>query len=363
MTTSELAMTPASTNILIVGAGAVGAFYGSRLHQPESGAQVSVVCRSNHAAVTANGFHMRTRAFGEYDFRPAGVYKSCEDAAGGGTRQFDYVIVATKALPNIDDEPATIAPVVKPGGTTVVLIQNGWGIEEPFQRRFPNNPVLSAVTIISAAQTQPGVIVQHRWTRISIGAYRNTDEARGQGVDCAADTALNRIVALLHAGGIADAEQHAPAELQRVRWHKLGINAAFNPSAVLSGGLGNAEMLNDPVLREHCVGCIEEVFAAGGKLFPDEPFPPPHLATAAAIVKSTLRNAGSKPSMLLDWEAGRALELEVILGNPIRAAKEQGIDMPRLSTMYAMLKSMAEKRGTQRPRGARAAASSAESNL
>ncbi|KAJ3173983.1 hypothetical protein HDU87_007196 [Geranomyces variabilis] len=354
-----------STNILIVGAGAVGAFYGSRLHQPEAGAHVSVVCRSNHAAVAANGFRMQTRAFGEYDFRPAGVFKSCEEAATAAGH-FDYVIVATKALPDIDDEPATIAPVVRQA-TAVVLIQNGWGIEEPFQKRFPHHPVLSAVTVISAAQTQPGVIVQHRWTRISIGSYRSGGGGGGGAAgaeSAAADGALDRLIALFHAGGIADAEQWAPAELQRVRWHKLAINAAFNPSAVLSGGRANAEMLNDPTLREHCVGCIEEVFAAGARLFSDEPFPPPHLATADKLVASSLRNAGSKPSMLLDWEAGRAMELEVILGNPIRTAKAQGIDMPRLSTMYAMLKSMAEKRGIQRPRGAPAvAAPSADSNL
>ncbi|KAJ3165426.1 hypothetical protein HDU88_004222 [Geranomyces variabilis] len=351
-----------SINILIVGAGAVGAFYGSRLHRPESGAHVSVVCRSNHAAVAASGFHMQTRAFGEYDFRPAGVFKSCEEAAAA-VGVFDYVIVATKALPDIDDEPATIAPVVRQG-SAVVLIQNGWGIEEPFQRRFPRNPVLSAVTVISAAQTHPGVIFQHRWTRISIGAYRSGAGGSATADSATADRALDRLVGLFHAGGIADAEQWAPAELQRVRWHKLAINAAFNPSAVLSGGRGNAEMLNDPTLREHCVGCIQEVFDAGAKLFPDEPFPPPHLATVDKLVASSLRNAGSKPSMLLDWEAGRAMELEVILGNPIKTAKAHGIDMPRLSTMYAMLKSMAEKRGIQRPRGAPAvAAPSADSNL
>lgn len=42
--------------------------------------------------------------------------------------------------------------------------------------------------------------------------------------------------------------------------------------------------------------------------------------------------------MLLDWEAGRPLELEVILGNPVKIARGKGFEMPRLQSMYALLK-------------------------
>ncbi|KAI8920997.1 ketopantoate reductase PanE/ApbA-domain-containing protein [Powellomyces hirtus] len=346
-----------TTNILIVGAGAVGAFYASRLHQPQAKVLVSVVCRSNFVAVTASGFRMRTRAFGDYEFRPHGVYKSCEAAVQEGT-YYDYVVVATKALPDIDDEPATIAPVVG-RGTVVVLIQNGLGIEEPFRARFSENAILSAVTVISAAQTEPGVIVQHRWTRISIGVYKTPTDTPSS--ITAAEEGTRRLISIFHAGGIADAEHWDSDELQRVRWHKIAINATFNPSAVLSGGCGNAEMLSDPLLKAHCVACMEEVFAAAQRIFPDAPFPPPHLASIDAIVASSLRNTASKPSMLLDWEAGRPMELEVILGNPIRIAKRHGIDMPRLATMYATLRSMAIRRGLQKPREAKPSAKSSSS--
>lgn len=42
--------------------------------------------------------------------------------------------------------------------------------------------------------------------------------------------------------------------------------------------------------------------------------------------------------MLLDWEAGRPMELEVILGNPVKIARAKGFEMPRLQSMYALLK-------------------------
>lgn len=67
---------------------------------------------------------------------------------------------------------------------------------------------------------------------------------------------------------------------------------------------------------------------------------PKGFATPEKILKSTERNVGSKPSMLLDWEAGRPLELEVIVGNPVRIARGRGVEMPRLQGVYALLRSM-----------------------
>ncbi|TPX67651.1 2-dehydropantoate 2-reductase [Spizellomyces sp. 'palustris'] len=338
-------------NILL---GAVGAFYASRLHQPEKGVHVSVVCRSNYKAVLASGFRLKTRAFGEYSFKPQAVFPSCKAAAEANPNTvYDYVVIATKALPDIDDEPQEIAPVVTPGRSSIVLIQNGVGIEAPHRARFPTNPILSAVTVISAAQTEPGVVVQYRWTRISIGPYSGDEdsslvESAINQRDQYAQSSLERLVAILHDGGISDAEGWDSIQIQLVRWHKIAINATFNPSSVLSGGWGNADMVNDSELRQHTRGCMQEVFDAARKIF-GCPFPS-ELATIDAIIRSTERNKGSKPSMLLDWEAGRPMELEVILGNPIRIAQRYGIQMPRLQTMYGLLRMAAQKRGIQRPR-------------
>lgn len=118
----------------------------------------------------------------------------------------------------------------------------------------------------------------------------------------------------------------------------------MNPSAVLSGGVGNAEMSVDPELRIHLHGCMTEVLETAPKVL-GRPFPS-SLATADQILRSSERNAGGKPSMLVDWEHGRPMELEVILGNPVRLAKDKGLEMPRLQTMYALL-SMAQRRRTQ----------------
>lgn len=115
----------------------------------------------------------------------------------------------------------------------------------------------------------------------------------------------------------------------------------MNPSAVLSNGTGNARMSLDPELRIHLKAGMEEVFRAAEAVL-GAPMPKT-LATADQILKSTERNTSGRPSMLLDWYKGAPMELEVILGNPVRLARAKGVEMPRLQAMYALLK-MAQMR-------------------
>ena len=52
--------------------------------------------------------------------------------------------------------------------------------------------------------------------------------------------------------------------------------------------------------------------------------------------------------MALDWEEGKKMELEVILGNPIRIARERGFEMPRLQSLYALLRRAQENRDSDK---------------
>lgn len=117
-----------------------------------------------------------------------------------------------------------------------MLIQNGVGVEAPYRARFANAPIVSAVTVISAAQTEPGLIVQNRWTRISLGPWQS-DSCDGAGRTA-------EFGRMLTAGGIKDVETYDETDLQLVRWHKLVINScvrsvdllAERPFAVCGGG-------------------------------------------------------------------------------------------------------------------------------
>ncbi|KAF3922939.1 hypothetical protein ABW20_dc0101449 [Dactylellina cionopaga] len=320
------------SEVLIFGAGAVGAFYGSLI--AKTGSPVSVVCRSNYAAVKANGFAVTSPQYGSYTWTPSRVFPSA-DATKAANVRWSYIVVTTKALPDVSDDSALLEGLVSEG-TAIVLIQNGLGVEDPYQRRFPHASVLSAVTIVSASQPSHGNISHNRWTRINTGPYLPELDTTAEASHPATAQA-NEFTRLLVSGGVKDASTYTHQKLQQVRWHKIAINASMNPSSVLSNGGTNAAMASDPEVSIHLQAVMDEVLTTAPKIL-GVPFPK-EFATSEHIIRSTRKNdSGSRPSMWGDWESGRPMELEVILGNPIRIARKKGYEMPRMQSLYALLK-------------------------
>ncbi|PKI82596.1 2-dehydropantoate 2-reductase [Malassezia vespertilionis] len=325
--------------VLVVGAGAVGCFYASRL---DPSAFVGLVCRSNYDAVHAHGISMKTSSFGDYHYQPNAVYAAAENAAMDGP--WDFVLVATKV--NTSLTAADIIASVVSQSTTIVLIQNGVMIESPFRARFPETPILSAVTVVAATLVEPNVAAQYRWTRISLGPYsdfyaHDDTPLQKQLLERATD-AMRTLAQLWKNGGISDVEEHSARDIQLVRWHKLSINAAFNASSVLAGCIGNGEAVRDPYLRAHIKACMEEVLDATETVF-GVPMPA-RFASPDKIIRSNEKNVGSKSSMLQDWEAHRPMELDAILKSPLELAEKHGVSMPRLQSMYALLRSAEAQR-------------------
>ena len=328
-------MPPPPKNILILGAGAIGAFYGSLLSRL-SHLRVSVVCRSNYRAVAEHGFRITSPQFGQYTWRPKHVFSTpvnASDSSQGGLRKWDYVVVTTKALPGIADGAELLTGLVGKD-SKVVLIQNGLGVESPYVTRWAEQgvSVLSAVTIASCAQTSPGVVVHNRWTKINVAPFA-----------CEAGTGREFVQWLAEVlGGEKYALYEEEKRMQWLRWHKCAINAAMNPSSVLSGGAPSRDMARDEEFAEHVRGVIAEVLSVGSKVLGEDM--PADLATPEQIVKSTSRNdTDSVPSMQQDWARGGVMELQVILGEPIRRAREVGVLVPRLQSVFALI-SMKERR-------------------
>ena len=128
-----------NNKVLIVGAGGIGAYFGGRLAQ--SGMDVAALCRSNYEQVKENGFNVKSIA-GDFSFKPSGVYRSCEEYPDDA----DYLIVATKVLPDID-VVKVIEAAVK-AHTMIVLIQNGIEIEREITAAFPDNELVSSIAYI-----------------------------------------------------------------------------------------------------------------------------------------------------------------------------------------------------------------------
>ena len=148
--------------ILLFGTGAVGSFYAGKLSQ--AGASVSVVSRSDYDVVKNQGIKIKS-ILGDFHFIPERVLKSGAEYNDNP----DFVIVATKVLPEID-----IYNMIKDSVTaesSIVLLQNGIDIEKTIAEKFPDNEIISALAFICVSRTEYGMIDHQDYGRIVIGRY------------------------------------------------------------------------------------------------------------------------------------------------------------------------------------------------
>ncbi|MEE7626867.1 2-dehydropantoate 2-reductase [Methylobacter sp. Wu8] len=295
--------------VLVIGAGAVGAFYGSLLSQ--AGAEVSVVCRSDYDQVKQHDFIINSQALGRWNFTPAQVLKNVTDFKGTP----DYILLCTKIIPTLD-RVALIRPVVG-RNTSIVFIQNGVEIEQEMLNAFPNNELVSGLAFICCNRTGPGEILHLAYGRLALGNLPN-----GVSLKTA------QLCELFNQSGI---DCGAIDNIVTGRWQKCVWNAPFNPLSVLSGGLLTLDILQTQeffvrsIMQEIC-----DIASAVGHPLPDD------------IVDTNIENTYAMPpyktSMLLDYEADQPMETEAILGNALRAARRVSIVAPHLKSVYALMK-------------------------
>lgn len=305
-------------NVLIVGAGAVGALFGSALAR--QGARVSVVCRSDYDAVSRDGYDIRSKVFGDHRFRPEHVYRNVADCRESP----DYLLLTSKVLENVD-RAALIRPAVGPR-TVIVLIQNGVDIEPPIAEAFPENELLSSLAFVAVGRGAPGQVNHLSLGSLILGRYP-------AGVTPAAQA----IAAAFEAGKV-------PCKLTEnvigARWQKAVWNAVFNPISILGGVLDTNAMLRTEAEVAFARNSMQEVCdvaqAAG---HPQSPI------LIEQMLATTRAMPAYKTSMALDYENGRPMEIEAILGNTVRAARKLGVATPNLDAIYAMAKMVAGKSG------------------
>lgn len=308
-------------HILVVGTGAVGGYYGAQL--AKAGALVSTTHRSDFAAVAADGIRIEGM-HGLYHFQPAHVLQHVADYG----RFPDYILVALKVLEEIS-VAEIIRPVVGPA-TTILLLQNGIEIEQPVAEAFPDNPILSGLAFVCLSRTAPGHILHTCYGHMTIGNFPNGPSPVAQG--------------LAHLFEAAGTPCTVSESIALDRWKKLVWNAAFNPISVLAQST-TREILDHPPtaqLAQRLMAEVCQVAAAAGYPLPEQ--------TIQKNMEATQRMKPYKTSMLLDYLAGRSMEVEAILGNAIHAAKRHHVPVPTLETLYALLSKLANQSAV-RPSG------------
>lgn len=218
------------------------------------------------------------------------------------------------------------------GHTTIVLIQNGIDIEPPYAERLPRNPLLTCVAYIPTTQTKPGYVTHGDVNILEVGIFPTDSPA--DRTKAAADT----LILTLNSGG---GDLKFIEKIQENRWSKLLLNAPWNPICALTLSRDVAFLASSPDIAESVIhGVLAEVVtlaqAQGFTSVTEE------AATKMfeGMVKPRMGTPGIEPSMLVDVLWGRRMEVEVILGNPVRIARGLGVRVPRMEMLYALTKAL-----------------------
>ncbi len=296
--------------IAVVGAGAIGCYYGARLAL--AGADVRFLLRSDLAAVRAAGLTLRERdAVRRLD--PVAAF-----AAPAEIGPVDLVLVALKTTGN-----AALRDLLPPllGRDTVVLtLQNGLGNEEFIAGIAGAERVCGALCYIGVTRARPGEIVGfHTPGKMTFGEFGRPATPR------------LRAIAERFAG--IGVQVRVLDNLAEARWQKLIWNVPFNGLAIARGGLTTDRLLADPRIAAEVRPLMDEV-AAAARHFGYE--------VTEEFIRSQLDvtpgMGAYAPSSLVDFLAGREVEREAIWGEPLRRAQAAGLAMPRLAALYADLR-------------------------
>ena len=299
----------------IIGAGAIGTYYGAKL--AFAGNDVHFLMRGNLEEVRRDGIFVRGE--GE-NFRVEKV--SCHSS----TKEIgpcDLVLIAVKSTSNL--EIVDLIPALLREKTMLLTLQNGLGNEEFFAEHFGADRVLGGLCFIAITRKSRTEVDRTAHGDIVLGEFNRPAQER-----------TRELAAIFER---ANVRCHLRDDLALERWRKLIWNIPFNGLSIVAGGVDTRFILANEHLREGTLALMKEVIAAANKCG--------YALSTDAWCKHIERTEAMgpyKPSTLVDWEEGKPLEIEAIWGEAVRRATVAGGQMPRTETLYVLLKELDSKR-------------------
>src|SRR5271156_2044789 len=298
--------------ILVMGAGAVGAYFGARMRA--AGEDV-VLCarRENLRAIRENGLALTSL---RGDLR-------IEDPATDTPRDFapyDLILFCVKAY-DTDAAAREIQGCLKPDGV-ILTLQNGVENEAKLAAIFGRDAVMGGNARVGVEMVAPGKIVHLSTGHIDFGELdgRETDRAK-------------KIAEMFQRAGILG---QVSADIMSARWDKLIWNGAFNTVTTLTRRRVG-EILDDPegmkLLRTLMQEIVDVARAEGAKITDDR--------VDSYIAHSQKNLRALKTSTQQDLERGKPLEFEALSGAVVRAARRHNLSVPAVETVYALLRLLA----------------------
>lgn len=305
-----------SRRYAIIGCGGIGGYYGACLQR--AGHEVHYLLRSDLEHVRSHGLRIDS---------PNGDFHHEKVHAHGRADEMppcDVVVIALKTTHN--DALPELLPQLASSDAAVLVLQNGYGIEPWVATLVPGRAVIGGACFICSHKAGPGHIRHLDYGYVTFAQH--TDDGSPAGVT----PQVQRFADDFRGAGIpASAED----DLLRVRWEKLVWNVPYNGLTVVENTTTD-RLMSDPRKVEHVTGLMREVQsgcrAVTGRVIED--------AFIEKMLTNTRKMTPYAPSMKLDFDAGRPMEVEAIFGAPHRAAQGVGCELPLIGELYQQLSAL-----------------------
>ncbi len=299
--------------IMMVGAGSVGGFFGAHLAKQDP--NVSLLLRPGTlAAVQRRGLTIKS-AKGNFTVHPP---------AASDPRQLarpDLIILGVKAY-DLDEVMAQLEPVLT-DRTVLLTLQNGIDTEDRIIARLHRDCVVGGVAFIYSKIVEPGVIEHYKRGGVAIGELMGHKSER-----------LLQIAEIFKQAGIPC---QISEDIRKSKWEKMCWNCVFNPVTVLIDDKV-AKALDHPEMAGVIRQIVGEVAALSAAL--KVPLAPD---MAEKVVKWTQELRDIHTSMYDDWKAKRPTEIDYLNGYIVRLGRELGIPTPVNEALTAMVKAVTER--------------------
>ena len=295
--------------VAVVGAGALGLYYGALLQK--SGVETHFLMRRDYDAVQNQGLQVYS-INGDFHLPKVHAWRTPEEMG-----KADLVIVALKTFAN-DRYRELIAPLLH-SDSLILTLQNGLGNEEALADIFGAERIIGGVAFLCSNRGEPGVVHHLGAGRIVLGEFVCRDSER-----------LERVAEMFRTSGV---DCRTTDDLKRARWEKLVWNIPFNGLAALLQQSVD-QLLAVPATRKLVREIMLEVIRAGNLQELNSDIP----ENFADIMVEFTDNMGVyKPSMQIDREEGRELEVGAIFRTPLRFGAEKGAVMSRVEMLATLL--------------------------
>ena len=310
----------ATRSYAVIGTGALGGFYGGRLQQ--AGLDVHFLLRSDYEHVKEHGLVIDS-VDGDFTLPQVNAYQCASDMPRCDVAMVTLKSTANHILPEI-------LPHVLAEDGIVLMLQNGLGAEDAVAELVDPHAVLGGLAFICSNKIGPGHIHHLDYIELVLGHFRRDHQPAGITPEMEAVATDFRQAKVL---------TNLNENLINARWRKLVWNVPYNGLCVLTRAKTD-HIMASPELRTRAELLMWDVVrgAAACGYFIEAGF-------VRTMLNHTEKMTPYRPSMLIDFEHGRPMEIEAIFGNPLRSARRAGIELDGLAELYDELRELEENIG------------------